>query len=131
MKSELKKILVSSISMFALCCTLSHAATYSSSTINIEMNISDNQLNSLALPKSEQKHQLTLNKVLSSGNEFSTKEINKKNEFFELAAVFNDKLQLLLSTIHTPNESENTIKSLNEQQNKHKSNELDCMSKRK
>jgi hypothetical protein len=101
MKSQIKTVVLSTIfSIMGLCCTLSTASAESNGA-KIHQYISINTYSSsfplLANEGSAKDKQLL--KPDNGLTEFTTCETTTKNEYFELAIIFNDKLQQLISVL--------------------------------
>ncbi|TWX59429.1 hypothetical protein [Colwellia hornerae] len=101
MKSHIKTLALSAIfSIIGLCCTLSTASAESS---NPKMNKALTTITYMfAFPKVANEGGAKEKPLLKPDNglqELNTCTTTTKNEYFELAIIFNDKLQQLISTL--------------------------------
>jgi hypothetical protein len=99
MKSQIKTVALSGIfSIIGLCCTLSTASAESN---NAQINQDLTTINYIfAFPKLTNEGGVKEKPLLSPDNgvsEFIGCKAPTKNEYFELAIIFNDKLQQLIS----------------------------------
>jgi hypothetical protein len=101
MKSQCKTVALSAIfSVIGLCFTLSTASAESS---NIKVNQQfTTATNMSSFPRLTNEGDVKNKPLLKPGNkpkEFSACESTTKNEYFELAIIFNDKLQEFISVL--------------------------------
>ena len=101
MKSQFKTVALSAIfSIIGLCCTLSTASAESSNTsVNVGFTTAT-YLNSFPILVNEGGAKgAPLLKPDNGLTEFSACQATSKNEYFELAIIFNDKLQQFISVL--------------------------------
>lgn len=113
MKSQIKTIALSALfSAIGLCCTLSTASAESSS---VHMNQTLSTIHYMSAFTTLTSEGGTKKKpLLKPGNsetEFNTGNTTTKNEYFELAIIFNDKLQQLLDIISAKESNNENINS--------------------
>ena len=97
MKSQFKTVALSAIfSIIGLCCTLSTASADSSSA---KVNGNFTTANFPILVNEGGSKDKPLLKPGNGLTEYSACETTAKNEYFELAIIFNDKLQQLISAL--------------------------------
>jgi hypothetical protein len=101
MKSQFKTVALSTIfSIIGLCCTLSTASAESSSSkVNDGFTTATYLTNFPILVNEGGTKDTPLLKLGNDITEFSSCEVTAKNEYFELAIIFNDKLQQLISVL--------------------------------
>jgi hypothetical protein len=101
MKSQFKTLALSAIfSIIGLCCTLSTAsADASSAKVNGKFTTATYITNFPILVNKGGSKDKPLLKPGNGLTEFSACETTAKNEYFELAIIFNDKLQQLISAL--------------------------------
>jgi len=115
MKSKIISAFIAIIlGTIGLCSTISHAndqksfiktVTYNTSglavhQVNKLVEQSSNQITSLKVNTYEKfinKPLLSISTVAAAGNYIPEQDFSKKNEIFELATIFNDKLQQIIS----------------------------------
>jgi len=116
MKSQIKTVALSAVfSIIGLCCTLSTASAESRSPqINQDLSTISYMF---AFPKLANEGGAKEKPLLSPDNnlsEFNACKATTKNEYFELAIIFNDKLQELISALSVDDSDNITQAPLNQ-----------------
>ena len=101
MKSQFKTVAFGAIfSIIGLCFTLSTASAESSSArMKVEFSTDTYTTNFPTLVNEGRSKDKPLLKPGNGLTEFAACEVTAKNEYFELAIIFNDKLQQLISVL--------------------------------
>jgi hypothetical protein len=116
MKSQCKTVALSAIfSMIGLCFTLSTASAESSNIkVNQQFTTATNMHSFPRLTNEEGKKVKPLLKPNNGLTEFSACKATTKNEYFELAIIFNDKLQQFISILFVDDINNTNDTSLNQ-----------------